>query len=78
MFTLSADTRALIQESTGLSSQDQSRKSVDVCKQWDKSRRKKYACPTQRTIKARGSVYVQAGRLIRMKDVRHYLAKFER
>lgn len=76
LFSLSAETRNLIQESTGLSPKEQVNVPVNGYSGHVSSRQKRmYSCGKSRVVSPRGSVYLYLGRILPYAKVRKFLAK---
>lgn len=75
-FSLSNDTRVLIQRSTGLDMMQQRSVPLSEIHEKDSSEgRKCYRIKKPRDLKPRGSVYLQMGRVLSLKTVKSYLEK---
>lgn len=75
-FTLSLQTRKLIQYSTGMSPTEQKRIPLTKCSQFaSEQQRKQYSCKDSRVINPRGSVYLHLKRILPLKTVKKYLGK---
>ena len=75
-FTLSLQTRKLIQYSTGMSPTEQKKTPVTKCSQFaSEHQRKLYSCKDSRIINPRGSVYLHLKRILPLRTVKKYLGK---
>lgn len=75
-FSLSNDTRALIQRSTGLNRAQQQSVPLSEIHENDSSEgRNCYRIKKPRDLKPRGSVYLQMGRVLSLKTVKSYLKR---
>lgn len=75
-FSLSNDTRALIQRSTGLNrAQQQSVPLSEIHGNGSPEGRSCYRIKEPRDLKPRGSVYLQMGRVLSLQTVKSYLKR---
>lgn len=72
-FTLSKDSRLLIQQSTGLNYTDQCVTAISDTRKGLKTN--EYKIRNARDVAPRGSIYLQMGRIMSLRKVKSYLKK---